>query len=143
MHVRQANAEWKGNLTEGSGTISTESGALADVPYAFASRFEEEDGLNPEELIGAALAGCFSMALSHDLAQAGHEPVRVATEAQVHFGKSDEGPAIVRIELICEAEVPGIDAGTFRTFADKAKSGCPIARALKAVPVDLEAALIG
>jgi lipoyl-dependent peroxiredoxin len=143
MHVRQANAEWKGNLTEGTGTVSTESGALSDAPYSFPSRFEEGEGSNPEELIGAALAACFSMALSADLAKAGHDPVRVATEAQVHFGKTDEGPAIVSIELICEAEVPGIDAGTFKTFAEDAKSGCPIARALKSVPILLDAALAG
>jgi len=143
MHVRRANAEWKGNLAEGTGTVSTESGALSDAAYSFGSRFEEGEGSNPEELIGAALAGCFSMALSNELDSAGHTPTRVATVAHVHFGKSDEGPAIERIELVCEAEVPGIDAGTFKSIADGAKAGCPISRALKSVRIELDAALVG
>ncbi len=143
MAIRSATAEWKGSLVEGTGTVSTESGAVRNAAYSFPSRFEEGTGTNPEELIAAAHAGCFSMALSHGLAQAGHTPTRVRTEARVHLEKGDGGFSITRIELVCEAEVPGIDDAAFQEQAEGAKKGCPISRALGAVPIELKATLSG
>jgi lipoyl-dependent peroxiredoxin len=143
MAIRSATAEWKGSLVEGTGTVSTESGAVRNAAYSFPSRFEEGTGTNPEELIAAAHAGCFSMALSHGLAQAGHPPTRVRTEARVHLEKGDGGFSITRIELVCEAEVPGIDDDAFQEQAEGAKKGCPISRALGAVPIELKATLSG
>ncbi len=140
MAVRTANAEWKGDLEGGSGTLRSESGAL-DGAYSFASRFQEGDGTNPEELIGAAHAGCFSMALSNELDQAGFTPRRVGTTARVHLGSDDAGPAVTKIELVCEADVPGIDDETFQEIAEGAKEGCPISVALSATPIFLEARL--
>lgn len=142
MPVRTANAEWKGNLAKGNGTVSTESGVLNQAGYTFPSRFESGVGTNPEELIGAAHAGCYSMALSHELDQAGHDPVRVTTEAKVHLGDTDDGPGITHIELTCRAEVPDIDDEAFQTIAEGARAGCPISRALAAVEITLEAELI-
>lgn len=142
MAVRRAEAEWKGNLAKGTGTLKTESGAV-DHPYSFASRFEDGSGTNPEELIGAAHAGCFTMALSHSLAQAGHEPERVHTTASVNLEKTDAGMSITRIDLVTRGRVPGIDAETFRDFAEKAKRECIVSRALKAVDMTLDAALEG
>lgn len=142
MAVRTAEAEWKGNLPKGSGTLKTESGAL-EGRYSFASRFEEGTGTNPEELIAAAHAGCFSMALSNGLAKAGHEPESVKTEARVHLEKQEGGFAIAKIVLRCRARVPGIDAETFRQQAEDAKAGCPVSKALKAVPIELDASLEG
>jgi osmotically inducible protein OsmC len=140
MAVRSAEAEWKGNLAEGTGTVRTGSGAL-DGAYSFKSRFEEGAGTNPEELIGAAHAGCFSMALSHQLAQEGHEPESVRTTARVHLEKVDGQMAISRIDLVTRGRVPGIDADTFREHAERAKSGCIVSRALGAVDMTLDATL--
>jgi len=140
MPIRTAEAEWRGDLASGSGIVEGESEAL-DAAYSFASRFEEGSGTNPEELIAAAHAGCYSMALSHALAEAGHDPGRIRTTARVVLEMEDEGPAIARIELECEAEVPGIDDDAFREFAEDAKEGCPVSRALSSVPIVLEATL--
>jgi len=141
MAIRTAEAEWKGDLKGGTGTMESETGAVRGS-YSFASRFEEGEGTNPEELIAAAHAGCFAMAFSNILAQAGHTPDRVHASARVHLGKDDEGAAITRIELQCDAEVPGIGEEEFQEHADAAKKGCPVSKALAAVPVSLEARLV-
>ena len=111
--------------------------------YSFASRFENGTGTNPEELIAAAHAGCFSMALSHGLAQAGFPPKRVHTTAKVHLEKTDAGFGIPRIDLITEAEVPGMDAATFQKQAETAKLNCPVSKLLKAAEITLSAKLVG
>ena len=141
MPTRKATAKWDGTLTEGNGTMRMASGSY-EGPYTFQSRFEEGEGTNPEELIAAAHAGCFSMALSHQLAQAGHPPKRVHTTAKVQFEKQTEGFAITRIELRTEAQVPGIDNAAFQKAAQGAKEGCPVSKALKATPITLEAKLL-
>lgn len=142
MAVRTAEAEWQGDLASGNGTVKTESGAL-HASYSFASRFESGSGTNPEELIGAAHAGCFSMALANLLAQDDHDPRRVRTTARVHLEKGEEGPGITSIQLHCEAEVPGLDDAAFREYAKQAKAGCPVSKALAATPVELDAKLVG
>jgi osmotically inducible protein OsmC len=142
MPVRKANAVWEGDLKGGNGKISLGSGAF-EGRYSFGSRFEEAGGTNPEELLGAAEAGCFSMALSAALGRAGHSPKRVATSAKVHLDKVGEGLSITKIELNCDAEVPGLDAATFQDFATKAKETCIVSRALGAVEITLEARLAG
>jgi osmotically inducible protein OsmC len=141
MAVRKADAEWKGDLFNGSGTMTLGSGAYSGA-YTFKSRMEEGTGTNPEELIGAAHAGCYSMALSAMLAGAGHTPERVHTQARVHFDKVGEGFAITKIELDCEASIPGIDQATFQRFAADAKAGCPVSRALASTDIQLTAKLI-
>jgi osmotically inducible protein OsmC len=120
--------------------VKTGSGNL-DGTYSFGSRFEEAPGTNPEELVAAAHAGCFSMALSNQLAKAGHEPKSVRTTARVHLVKGVDGFSITKIELICRAQVPGIDEATFSAKADAAKTGCPISKALSAVEITLDAQL--
>ena len=140
MPVRKAEAEWKGDLTQGSGRIKTGSGSFEGT-YSFGSRFEETPGTNPEELVAAAHAGCFSMALSNQLAKAGHEPKSVRTTAQVHLVKGADGFSITKIELSCRAQVPGIDEATFSLKADAAKTGCPVSKALSAVEITLDAQL--
>jgi len=140
MPVRQAKAVWEGGLKDGHGTVALGSGAF-EGRYSFGSRFEEAGGTNPEELIGAAHAGCFSMALAAGLGRAGHQPKRVATEAKVHLEKVGEGFKITRIELACEAEVPGIDDAAFQEAARKAKEGCPVSQALGGVEITLQAHL--
>jgi lipoyl-dependent peroxiredoxin len=141
MPKRKANARWNGSLTEGSGTMSMGSGAY-EGPYSFQSRFEEGDGTNPEELIAAAHAGCFSMALSGELGRHGHEVDSVETEATVHLDKVDGGFAIKRIELRTRASVPGIDNDDFQQHAKAAKEGCPVSQALAAVEsIELDAQL--
>ena len=140
MPVRTSNAVWRGDLKGGDGTVALGSGAF-EGPYSFPSRFEEGPGTNPEELIGAAHAGCFAMALSNGLAGAGFTPTEVRVEARVHLGRDDQGAAITKIELLCRATVPGIDAGTFAAQAEAAKVGCPVSKALAAVPIELDAAL--
>ncbi|HEX6143893.1 MAG TPA: OsmC family protein [Geminicoccaceae bacterium] len=141
MVARKADAEWQGDLPSGSGKMSLGSGAYSGA-YSFRSRFESGDGTNPEELIAAAHAGCFSMALSHGLASAGHKPERVHTTATVELEKQGEGFAITRIRLVCEARVPGIDAATFKQQAETAKTGCPVSKALSATPIELDARLL-
>ena len=131
--IRNADAEWKGNLKEGAGTMKLGSGAYEGA-YSFKSRFENGAGTNPEELIAAAHAGCFSMALSNNLATAGHTPERVHTSAKVHFERDDKGPMISKIELVCEVRAPGLDDAKLQELGNKAKLGCPISRALASVP---------
>ena len=141
MPKRTANARWEGSLTEGNGTMRMASGAY-EGPYSFQSRFEEGDGTNPEELIAAAHAGCFSMALSAELGKAGHKVDSVETEAVVHLDKVDDGFAIKRIELKTQASVPGIDDAEFQQIAEGAKKGCPVSQALAAVEsIELDAQL--
>jgi osmotically inducible protein OsmC len=140
MPVRTAEAQWNGDLPSGSGTLKTETGSV-DGQYSFASRFENGTGTNPEELIAAAHAGCFSMALSNILAEAGHDPEQVRTTAKVRLDMSGDGPSIDRIDLICRARVPGIDQDHFVGHAEEAKKGCPVSKALAAVEITLDAKL--
>jgi osmotically inducible protein OsmC len=143
MPKRTANARWEGSLKDGNGTMRMASGAY-EGPYSFQSRFEEGDGTNPEELIAAAHAGCFSMALSGELGKAGHEPESVETEAIVHLEKVTDGFAIKRIELRTRASVPGMDDSAFQEAAQAAKAGCPVSQALAAVEsIEVEAELTG
>lgn len=142
MPARAASAEWKGSLREGKGIMKMSSGAY-EGPYSFASRFESGTGTNPEELIAAAHAGCFSMAFSAGLGKAGFTPASVRTTATVHLDKLGDGMGIVRIDLDMTAEVPGIDEKTFMEQAEGAKKGCPISKALAAVPeITLKAKLV-
>ena len=141
MTTRTADAQWNGNLKEGNGTMRLGSGAF-EGQYSFSSRFEEGAGTNPEELIAAAHAGCFSMAFSNGLAKAGYTPTRVDTTASVHLEKTDAGFGITRIELRTEAEVPGIDKAAFDEQAQAAKAGCPVSKALAAVDITLDAKLV-
>lgn len=142
MAVRTAEAEWKGDLPGGSGTVESESGALQGA-YSFSSRFEEGEGTNPEELIAAAHAGCYAMALSNILDEAGHAPERVWATARVHLEEVDGEPTISRIDLVSEAEVPGIDDAEFQEHAEAAKQGCPVSKALAATAISLDARLVG
>ena len=142
MPRRTASARWDGSLQEGSGTMRMASGAY-EGPYSFQSRFEEGDGTNPEELIAAAHAGCFSMALSGELGRAGHVPESVETETTVQLDKVGDGFGITHIVLRTRARVPGIDADEFRQHAQAAKDGCPVSQALAGVEsIELEAELL-
>lgn len=138
MSVSLSTAVWKGNLTEGSGTMKLGKGAY-EGPFTKASRFEEGEGTNPEELIGAAHAGCYSMFLSAILSKSGFPPSEIRTSAKVHLGA---GPAITLIELETEAVVPNCDEATFLQHAEQAKAGCPVSKALSAVPTQLKATLV-
>jgi lipoyl-dependent peroxiredoxin len=129
MAIRTANARWEGTLTEGSGVMRTGKGGLT-ANYSFKSRFEEGEGSNPEELIGAAHSGCFSMALANELTKAGFPPTSVDTTASVHFERVDEKPTVTRIDLVTSATVPNIDDAEFQKIAEAAKNGCPISRLL-------------
>lgn len=140
MPARTANALWEGDLKSGKGRMKLGSGAF-EGQYSFGSRFEEGTGTNPEELIGAAHAGCFSMALGAELGKAGFPPTRIQTTARVNLGKVGEGFAITRIDLETEAEVPGIDEATFLEKAEGAKKGCPVSKALAATEITLKARL--
>jgi osmotically inducible protein OsmC len=141
MPVRNAEATWNGNLKEGGGSVKLGSGAF-EGKYSFGSRFENGAGTNPEELLGASHAGCYSMALAAGLGKAGFNPQRVHTTAAVSIEKVGEGFKITKIRLVSEAKVPGIDAATFKDIAEKTKSGCPISQALSATPIELEAKLV-
>ena len=132
MAARKGNAEWRGDLKGGEGELTVGDGVFSGS-YSFASRFEEGEGTNPEELIGAAHAACFSMALSHDLAEHGHEPESVRTTASVYLRPTDDGPTINRIELETEGRVPGIDEAHFIEHAEQAKAACAVSRALAGV----------
>jgi osmotically inducible protein OsmC len=143
MPTRTANAVWNGSLEQGNGTMRMRSGTY-EGPYTFQSRFKEGEGTNPEELIAAAHAGCFSMALSGDLGRAGYEPESVETTATVHLEMGDGPPTVARIVLDTQARVPGIEAGEFQELAEGAKKNCPISRALAAVPaIEVNAELVG
>lgn len=141
MATRTAKAQWQGNLFDGSGTMKFGGGAF-EGQYSFKSRFEEGAGTNPEELIAAAHAGCFSMALSGGLAAAGYTPTRVSTTAKVTVDKVGGGFGITKSELVTEAEVPGIDEATFQQQANAAKAGCPVSKALAGVEITLQAKLV-
>jgi lipoyl-dependent peroxiredoxin len=141
MAVRTANAVWEGNLQAGKGKMALGSGAF-EGQYSFASRFEDGVGTNPEELIGAAHAGCFSMALAATLSNSGFEPKSVKTTAKVHLLKKDGGFAIPTIDLDTEASVPGIDAAKFQELAETAKKNCPVSKALASVEIKLNAKLV-
>jgi lipoyl-dependent peroxiredoxin len=137
---RKASAVWKGGLKDGKGTISTDSGVLSDTQYSFSSRFEEGKGTNPEELIAAAHAGCFSMALSGQLAQAGLTAERINTTATVRLEKTESGFEITSVHLDVAAKVPGADQQSFDTAAKNAEAGCPVSKVLKA-EITMEARL--
>ena len=141
MPTRTADARWEGSLQDGRGSMKMATGAY-EGPYSFQSRFEEGDGTNPEELIGAAHAGCFSMAFSGALGKAGYEPESVETTAKVHIDKAGEGFEITRIELDTKARVPGIDRREFEEQAQAAKEGCPVSQALAATKISLNAELV-
>jgi len=141
MAIRSATAVWEGGLKNGNGRFTTQSGAVEGT-YSFPTRFEEAPGTNPEELIGAAHAACFSMAFSAKLEAAGFPPTRIRTIAKVHLEKGKEGFAIPKIELVTEAEVPGIDEMTFQKQAESAKVGCPVSKVLAGAEITLNATLI-
>ena len=130
--VRKASAVWKGNLKEGKGVVSTESGTLSSIPYSFAMRFEDAKGTNPEELIAAAHAGCFAMALSGQLSNAGLTAQSLEVTASVTLEKTDAGFTVTKSHLDLTARIPGADKAAFETAANNAKAGCPISRLLKA-----------
>lgn len=142
MLIRKAEAIWQGKLRDGNGTVKLGSGAF-EGSYSFASRFEDSKGTNPEELIGAAHAGCFSMALSAMLEKAGHEPKRIHTTASVRIEKVEGEFTITHVDLETQAQVPGIDEGTFLKIAEQAKGGCPVSRALAGVEIALKASVEG
>jgi len=140
--IRKGSAKWSGGLKDGKGLISTESGALTDYPYGFSSRFEGQKGSNPEELIGAAHAGCFSMAFSALLGDAGFTPERIDTTAKVTIDKVEGGFAITRIDLDMTARIPEISASRFAEIANQAKEGCPVSKALAGTRIELNATLL-
>ncbi len=133
MPTRSAKANWQGEFKRGGGTVSTETGVL-DSPYNFSGRFESGTGTNPEELLGAAHASCFTMALSVGLTQAGTPPESLATEAHVTVAQVEGGFGITKIALSVTGKVPGLDADGFQAAAEGAKEGCPLSKALAAVP---------
>jgi osmotically inducible protein OsmC len=143
LPTRDGTAEWRGDIRAGSGTVSVASG-LFEGKYSFSTRFEEEPGTNPEELIGAAHAACYSMALSNLLGQAGHTPESVKTTAKVHLRQLDGRSTIAQIDLVTEGRVEGLDQDSFSRLAQEAKDGCPVSRALAGVgEITLDARLLG
>lgn len=141
MPTRKAHAVWNGTLKDGHGELDVQSGAFK-VPYSFRTRFEEEPGTNPEELIGAAHAGCFSQAFSMLLEEAGHKAESIETDAQVRIDPVDGGFKITQVHLNTRGRVPGCDAATFQEVAEKAKGGCPVSQALAGVEISMEAELL-
>jgi len=139
--VRKATAVWHGTGRAGNGTLSTDSGVLADTAYSFKTRFENERGTNPEELIAAAHAGCFTMALAFELQRAGYTPTELRTEAAVSLDPEGQGFRISRSALTLRATVPGLDQGTFATMAKAAETNCPVSKVLKA-EITLNAQLV-
>ena len=139
---RSASAVWHGGLKDGKGTISTQSGVLKDSQYSFSTRFENGIGTNPEELIAAAHAGCFTMALSAQLDSVGSKPDELNTTAVVTMEKTEDGPTVTKIHLTTRAKVPNIEKEKFDELAKKAKEGCPISRLLKAAEITLDAQLV-
>jgi lipoyl-dependent peroxiredoxin len=138
--IRKADAQWKGGIKDGGGTLSLGSGAFTGN-YSFSSRFENEKGTNPEELIGAAHAGCFSMAFSLFLEESGYKPEQIDTRAEVTIEKKDGDFTITKIHLVCKAKVPGIDEQLFQEKAKEAKENCPVSRALAGTQITLQASL--
>ncbi|MBE2186409.1 MAG: OsmC family protein [Rhodothermales bacterium] len=141
--VRTGSAVWNGSLTDGSGRLSTQSGALDALPYSFGTRFGDTPGTNPEELLGAAHAACFSMALANAMSKAGQPPEAVETTAKVHLEKGDAGFSIPRIDLTTAVSAPGFDAETFDRLAMETKQGCPVSRVLAGAEISLTATLNG
>ena len=141
MAERSAKASWKGGLKDGKGTMSLGSGAF-EGSFSFNTRMGDEPGTNPEELIGAALAGCYSMALNATLEKEGSPAKSINTESKVHFGKDDGGFAIQQIDLSVEADVEGLDDGEFQKIAEDVKKTCPVSKALAATPINLTANLV-
>ncbi|WP_263384978.1 OsmC family protein [Granulicella arctica] len=139
---RSASAVWHGGLKDGKGTISTQSGAVKDLQYSFGSRFESGVGTNPEELLGAAHAGCFSMALSAQFTEAGLKPDTIETTAVVTLDMLPEGPTITKIHLTTKVTAPGVDKAKFDELANNAKLGCPLSKVLKAAEITLDAQLV-
>lgn len=142
MATRKGTAEWKGDLPSGSGELTVGEGVFEGA-YSFKSRFEEGEGTNPEELIAAAHAACYSMALSNILAEGGHDPESVETTASVHLRMGDDGPEINRIDLRTTGRAGDIDAEHFAKHAEEAKAGCPVSKALAGAEITLEAQLAG
>lgn len=143
--IRKSTARWQGDGRSGKGALSVQSGAFTDQPYSFEARFESEDGkagTNPEELLGAAHAGCFAMALSLALTEAGFVPDELRVTAAVEIAKADGGFAITQIALDLEGRVPKIDRAKFEQLANAAKEGCPLSKALAATPITLSAKLV-
>ena len=139
---RSASAVWRGGLKDGKGAINTQSGVLRDAQYSFSTRFENGIGTNPEELIAAAHAGCFTMALSAQLDSVGSKPDEINTNAVVTMEKTEDGPTVTKIHLTTRARVPNIEKDKFEELAKKAKEGCPISRLLKAAEITLDAQLV-
>jgi osmotically inducible protein OsmC len=139
---RSASAVWRGGLKDGKGTIGTQSGVLKDAQYSFSTRFENGIGTNPEELIAAAHAGCFTMALSGQLTSVEQKPDEINTTAVVTMEKTEDGPTVTKIHLTTRARVPNIEKERFDELAKKAKEGCPISRLLKAAEITLDAQLV-
>lgn len=137
---KTASAHWQGGIKDGKGTISTESGALSQVPYGFNTRFEDQPGSNPEELLGAAHAGCFSMALSKELGEAGMTAERIETRAEVTLDKQAGGFAITAVHLSLRAKIPGADRAAFEKAVENARTGCPVSKVLNA-DITLDAVL--
>ena len=143
--IRKSTAVWQGDGLHGTGALTTQSGAFRDLPYSFKTRFQNEDGkagTNPEELLGAAHAGCFAMSVSFALTEAGHPPAELRVTAAVDISKVDDGFAIKTIALDLEARIAGMDAAKFQELAEKAKKGCPVSKALAATPITLSARLV-
>jgi osmotically inducible protein OsmC len=143
--IRKSTAVWRGDAPHGSGALTTQSGALREQPYSFKTRFQSEDGkagTNPEELLAAAHAGCFAMALSFALTEAGHAPEELNVSASVDLAKVEGGFAIKTIALDLAARVPGLDVSKFETIAEAAKKNCPLSKALAATPLTLSAKLV-
>lgn len=140
--VRKGSAVWNGSLKEGKGTVSTESGVLTNAQYSFSTRFENARGTNPEELIAAAHAGCFSMALSAQLGNAGITPQSLETTASVTLEKLESGFTVTKIHLDLTARIPGVDKAVFDKAAADAKAGCPISKLLKAAEITLTTKLL-
>lgn len=141
MPIRKANAQWKGDLKNGKGTLNTETKILSNTPYDFGSRFETGPNTNPEELIGAAHAGCYTMALANSLSKDGFKVNSINTEAKVHLEKKDVGFTITKIELDTVGDVDGIDSDKFQNYAEQTKTGCPVSRALTGPMIVLTAKL--
>jgi len=139
---RSASIVWHGGLKDGNGTLTTQSHTLENTPYSFNARFEHAPGTNPEELIAAALGGCFTMALSAQLTSNDHTPSTIETEAVLTMETTEDGPTVTRIHLTTRATVPGIEKEKFHTLVQKAHDGCPIARVLKAAEITVDAVLL-
>jgi len=138
--IRKAKAAWRGTGRDGDGDLSTDSGVLSETPYSYRTRFENETGTNPEELIAAAHASCFTMALAFQLQQAGYTPTELTTEAAVTLEPQGDGFAITRSALTLRASVPALDEATFKELAERAEKGCPVSRVLRA-EITLDATL--